>query len=65
MGVETNCNFTVTFSRAKIGNILLPGYKNNGHLKIVNIGIPNSYFSKYKPEIITNINKIADTVSSI
>ena len=58
MGVATNCSFTVTFSRAKIGNILLPGYKNNGHLKIVNIGIPNSYFSKYKPEIITNTNKI-------
>ena len=58
MGVATNCSFTVTFSRAKIGNILLPGYKNNGHLKIVNIGIPNSYFSKYKPEILTNIDKI-------
>ena len=58
MGVAAECLLTVTFSRAKIGNILLPGYKNNGRLKVVDIGIPNSYFNEIKPQLIINSNKV-------
>ena len=54
MGVASKCKKTLTFSKYKIGNVLLPGYKYCGKTEIIDIGINDSYFRNLSPDISLN-----------
>lgn len=47
-GMAVRADRTITFGCKKVGNINFPGASYNGRISIVDIGIPEKYYSRYE-----------------
>ena len=54
MGTAIKANFTITFGLPKLGNILYPGYANNGKLCISHISFPPELYNNNSIKVELN-----------